>query len=57
MESYETGLLIILNYTHHLPEKIIIHHTIYIKKKNHINFKVHCMMCTATVLQQPTSIQ
>ena len=33
MESFETGLLIISNYTHHLHEKIIIHHINYIKKK------------------------
>ena len=32
MRSYETCLLIILNYTYHLEEKIIIHHIIYIKK-------------------------
>ena len=30
--SYKTYLLIISNYTHHLHEKIIIHHIIYIKK-------------------------
>ena len=43
--SYKTCLLIISNYTHHLHEKIIIHHIIYIKKKIHINFKVYCRIC------------
>ena len=32
MGSYETCLLIISKYTHHLHEKIIIHHIIYNKK-------------------------
>ena len=42
MRYYETGSLIISNYTHHLYiKKIIIHHIIYIKKIIHINFKVH----------------
>ena len=36
MRSYEAGLLIISNYTHHLHETIIMHHPIYIKKKKKI---------------------
>jgi len=42
MRSFKIGLLIISNYTHHLLEKIIIYHIIYIKKIIHIKFKVHC---------------
>ena len=56
MRSYETGLLIISNYTHHRHEKIIIHHIIYIKKVIHINFKIHCGMWTARVLQQYSTL-
>ena len=35
MGSYETSLLIISNHTHHLLEKIIIYHTIYILKNSY----------------------
>ena len=35
MGFYKIGLLIISNYTHHFHEKIIIHHTTYIKKKSY----------------------
>ena len=51
MRSYETGSLIISNFTNHLCKKIIIHHIIYIKKIIYINFKVHCKMWIARVLQ------
>ena len=59
MRSYEAGLLVISNYTHHLHETIIMHHPIYIffYKKNPINFKVHFRMWTVMVLQQATLIQ
>ena len=36
MRSYEIGLLIISNYTHHLRKKIMIHHIIYIRKIIHM---------------------
>ena len=61
MESYETGLLIILNYTHHLPKKIIIHHTIYIKKKKKSDqlqrslYDVHCYGIATTNIDTMTS--
>ena len=44
-------IYIYIDYTHHLCKKIIIHHIIYIKKIIHINFKVHCKMWIARVLQ------
>ena len=41
MRFYETGLLIISNYTHHLcKKKKMIHHTNYIKKIIHLD--VNC---------------
>ena len=63
MGSNETCLLIISKYTHHLHEKIIIHHTIYIKKKKKLlltsKFIAWCELlryCKSTSIQRRVGI-